>query len=343
MQNDHLPIAGLLAIIAITLAVLTWQRTMDVAPPPEPSDAATAVPRTDAEPLRPLPPMPDLPPARVSLGADLFSDPILSRDGTVACTNCHVLADGGADGQIVSTGVNGAQGIINAPTVFNAALNFTQFWDGRAASLEDQINGPLNNPVEMATSWPEVLERLSTRPDYVTRFRAAYPDGLTAANIRNALATFERTLLTPDAPIDRYLRGDKSALDPNQREGYRRFKQLGCASCHQGVNVGGNLFQRFGVMEDYFAGTGRALTQADMGRFNVTGMPTDRHVFKVPGLRNVALTAPYFHDGSVATLPEAVAIMGRVQLGKPLSDEDVALIVAFLQGLTGTYQGEPLQ
>jgi len=343
MRQYHLLIAGLLALLALTLAALTWQRGMDVAPPPALPDAPSQSPRSDAEPLLPLPGVPDLPADRVALGKDLFSDPILSRDGTVACANCHVLAHGGTDNRRVSSGVGGALGTMNAPTVFNAALNFTQFWDGRAASLEAQVSGPLQNPVEMATTWPEALARLGAHAGYAARFKSAYPDGLTADNVRNALASFERTLLTPGAPLDRYLGGDRKAMTDEELEGYRRFKQYGCASCHQGANVGGNLFQRFGVMEDYFADTGSADMKTNLGRFNVTGHPDDRHVFKVPSLRNVALTAPYFHDGSVDSLDEAVSIMGRVQLGQKLSDEDVRLIVGFLHALTGRYQGQALE
>jgi len=343
MRQYHLLIAGFLALLALTFAALTWQRGRDVAPPPALPDTPSQSPRSDAEPLLPLPSIPDLPADRVALGKDLFSDPIMSRDGTVACANCHVLANGGTDNRRVSSGVGGALGTMNAPSVFNAALNFVQFWDGRAASLEAQISGPVQNPVEMATTWPEVLARLGANAGYAARFKSAYPDGLTADNVRNALASFERTLITPDAPLDRYLKGDRAALTEAQAEGYRRFKQYGCASCHQGANVGGNLFQRFGVMEDYFADTGGENLKTNLGRFNVTGRPDDRHVFKVPSLRNVALTAPYFHDGSVETLAEAVSIMGRVQLGQRLSDEDVQLIVGFLHTLTGTYQGQALE
>jgi cytochrome c peroxidase len=341
MRHYHLPIAGLLALLAITYAALTWQRGLDVSVPP-PAEERPLPQHSDREPLLPLPPVPELPADRVALGRDLFSDPILSADGSVACASCHVLARGGDDGARVSLGVAGAAGSMNAPTVFNAALNFAQFWDGRVDSLEAQVDGPLQNPVEMATTWPAALERLRAHPEYPARFAAAYPDGLNADNVRDALVSFERTLLTP-ARLDRFLAGDSEALDADEMEGYRRFKQFGCASCHQGANVGGNLFQRFGVMEDYFALAGTAGLPANQGRFKLTGLESDRHVFKVPSLRNVAVTAPYFHDGSVDSLTEAVSIMGRVQLGQSLSDEDVRLIVAFLDTLTGTYEGEPLQ
>lgn len=190
-------------------------------------------------------------------------------------------------------------------------------------------------------TWPEVLERLRQSPAYARTFAASYPDGISEANVRNALATFERTLITPDSRFDRYLRGERGALSSTELQGYQLFKDLGCVSCHQGINVGGNLYQKFGVMGDYFAERGSP-TPADLGRFNVTGDPADKYTFKVPSLRNVARTAPYFHDGSAATLEQAVAVMARYQLGRLISPTEIADIVAFLQTLTGNYQGKPL-
>jgi cytochrome c peroxidase len=186
-----------------------------------------------------------------------------------------------------------------------------------------------------------VIAKLKADRDYPTLFEREYPDGITPANITGAIATFERSLLTPNARFDRHLRGEQGVLGSDELEGYRRFVNHGCVSCHQGVAVGGNLFQRFGVMGDYFKG--RPPNKADLGRFNVTGMEEDRHVFKVPSLRNVAVTQPYFHDGSARTLTEAVRVMGKYQLGKGLSDEDVQLIVAFLRTLSGEWQGRVLQ
>lgn len=283
--------------------------------------------------LRPLPELPPLRPERVALGARLFADTRLSADYSLACISCHRFDLGGADGLPVSVGILGREGGINAPSVFNSGLNFVQFWDGRALTLQEQAAGPIHNPLEMGASWSLVIERLSTDESMRQAFRLAYPDGLTAANIADAIASFEQSLLTPDSPFDRYLRGDETALDELARTGYQRFRDFGCVSCHQGVLLGGNMFQKFGVLGDYFAD--RPLTVADLGRYNVTGREEDRHVFKVPGLRNVALTAPYFHDGSAPTLEVAVAIMGRYQLGRDLAAEDVKAIVAFLNSLTG--------
>jgi cytochrome c peroxidase len=293
-------------------------------------------PERSNEALVPLPPVPDLPADKVALGRLLFLDPRLSHDNTIACASCHDLDRGGNDGRRFSVGVGGAVGAVNAPTVLNASLNFVQFWDGRAASLEEQAAGPVHNPMEMASNWDEVVAKLRADANYRREFRRLYPEGIAPASIVDAIATFERTLTT-DSPFDRFLRGDSQAIDAKAREGYRRFKELGCASCHQGVNIGGNMFQRFGVMGDYFADrAGRQPAgSADLGRFNVTGREEDRHVFKVPSLRNVALTAPYFHDGSAPDLDHAVLIMARYQLGRELSNDDVRAIVAFLRTLTG--------
>lgn len=283
--------------------------------------------------LRPLPEPPALQPERVALGARLFADTRLSADHSQACVSCHRFDLGGADGLPVSIGILGRKGAINAPSVFNSGLNFVQFWDGRALTLQEQVAGPLHNPVEMGASWALVIERLDADESMREAFRRAYPDGLTAANIADAIASFEQSLQTPDAPFDRFLRGDRDALDDLAQTGYQLFRDFGCISCHQGALLGGNMFQKFGVLGDYFVG--RPQTEADLGRYNVTGRDEDRYVFKVPGLRNVALTAPYFHDGSVASLESAVAIMGRYQLGRDLAPDDVKAIVAFLHSLTG--------
>ncbi len=286
------------------------------------------------EPIRPLPEIPTLDPKLVALGRRLFFDGALSADGSVRCATCHDLASGGDDGRAHSIGIGGKQGGVNAPTVLNSALNFVLFWDGRAATLEEQAGGPIENPLEMGSSLPSVVSRLSTKPDYKAAFDAAYSDGITPDHVREAIATFERTLLTEDAPIDRFLRGDQSALTPEQREGYELFKSAGCIACHQGANVGGNMFQRFGVMGNYFEDRGH-VTEADYGRYNVTHNESDRFVFRVPSLRNVELTAPYFHDGTADTLERAVRVMAKYQLGRQLTNEQVDRIVAFLKSLTG--------
>ncbi|MEH6652350.1 MAG: cytochrome-c peroxidase [Motiliproteus sp.] len=295
----------------------------------------------DSEPLLPLPAAEALDKDKVELGQRLFHDPQLSRDNTVSCASCHNLKAGGDDDKPISTGIGGAMDTLNAPTVFNSSFNIAQFWDGRAASLEEQAAGPVHNPIEMGSNWDEVLAKLVADHQYPEIFDISYPDGITADNIVDAIVTFERSLVTPDGRFDRYLRGDTTALNSDEIEGYRRFKQYGCVSCHQGIGIGGNMYQRFGVVKGYF--DNRPLSKEDLGRFNVTGQEQDRHVFKVPSLRNITLTAPYLHDGSAQSLEEVVQIMGQYQLGNELSDQDVDLIVAFLGTLTGRWNGEDLQ
>lgn len=276
------------------------------------------------------------------LGESLFFEKRLSRDNSLSCASCHDFARGGADRLPVSIGIEGKPGAINAPSVFNVGFNFVQFWDGRATRLEEQVAGPVHNPVEMGSTWSEVIAKLQEDASYRARFLKLYPEhGIEKETIADAIAAYERTLTTPNSRFDRYLRGDQTAMNDLELAGYRRFMDYGCASCHQGINIGGNLFQRFGVMRDYFAG--REPNQADLGRFNVTGRAEDRHVFKVPSLRNVAVTPPYFHDASANTLKKAVIVMARYQLGRELSNNDILSIVAFLQTLTGEWQGQPLQ
>jgi cytochrome c peroxidase len=292
------------------------------------------------EPIKPLPLSLQQDAARAAIGRQLFRDGRLSASGEESCSSCHDLAKGGADSRIYSIGFNGAPTAVNAPTVYNAALNFKQFWNGRADSLEAQIDAVVRNPVEMGSDWKDVTAKIAQDADYRRMFSGSYKDGVTSSNIQNALATYERTLITPDSRFDRYLRGDPNAISDAQKAGYLKFKQYGCIACHQGVNVGGNMFQKFGVMGDYFAKRGNP-TVADMGRYLVTREEEDKHVFKVPSLRNVALTAPYFHDGSAKTLDAAVDVMFRYQLGRVASREDKAAIIEFLNSLTGELQRTP--
>jgi cytochrome c peroxidase len=292
----------------------------------------------DREPISPLPRSIELDTRKVELGRRLFHDPRLSADNRVSCASCHNLERNGADNRGRSTGVGGASGEVNTPTVFNSVLNFRQFWDGRAETLEDQIEGPIHNLTEMATDWPPVLDKLRADRDYVTAFRAIYAQKIDILSVKDAIATFERSLVTPDSRFDRYLRGNSKALTVQEKEGYRLFKENGCSSCHQGVLVGGNMFEKFGIVGDYFRDRGN-VTKADLGRYNITGRDEDRYRFKVPGLRNVARTAPYFHDGSAQSLEEAVEVMARYQLGRQLSANDLQRIAQFLETLNGTLPG----
>jgi cytochrome c peroxidase len=293
------------------------------------------------EPIRPIPLEVQVDWKKAALGKRLFQDVRLSHDNTLSCASCHDLAKGGVDGRKHSLGIQGAEGELNAPTVFNSGANFKQFWDGRVVTLEEQVDGPVQAKAEMGSTWPEILGKLQADAGYVAAFREVFANGLQVENVRSAIAEFERTLITPNSRFDKYLRGDETALSSEEKEGYQKFKAYGCASCHQGVNVGGNLFATLGAMYDYF-GERDEVTKVDYGRFNVTKNEEDRFAFKVPSLRNVARTAPYFHDGSAKTLERAVIVMGRYQLGERIPAEDVQKIVRFLETLTGEYEGKPL-
>lgn len=296
------------------------------------------------EPVRPLPLSVERDAKKVALGRELFHDVRLSGDNTLSCASCHDLKKGGTDRLKSSIGINGQVGPINAPTVYNSALNFVQFWDGRSPDLQDQANGPVNNPIEMGSNWPEVIGKLSGDEAFVARYEAVYgKKELESDNLTDAIATFEETLNTPNAPFDRYLRGNKSALSAEAVEGYGLFKSVGCANCHSGPGLGGESFEKMGLEQDYFALRGGEMTDVDLGRFNVTKVETDRHKFKVPLLRNIAQTAPYFHDGSVTELSEAVRIMALVQLDRALTEEEIEKLTRFLEALTGEYQGSPVQ
>lgn len=295
------------------------------------------------EPLAPLPVLApwkkDNEREKVHLGKLLFHDRRLSIDNSVSCASCHNVNEGGDDGRVTSIGAYGQHGQLNAPTVFNSVYNLSQFWDGRAPSLQAQVAGPIHHPKEMGNTWNTVVTRLTVDQRFREHFRDVYPDGITVANIIDAITRYEGRLITHDAAFDRFLRGDETALDEVEKQGYQLFKDHGCVSCHQGRNVGGNLYQKFGVMRDYFENRPTAI-EADAGRFNVTQRIEDLHRFKVPSLRNVARTRPYFHDGSAKSLHEAVRIMGEFQLGYDLPEEDISRLVSFLKTLNGIVDRE---
>ncbi len=300
-------------------------------PEAPPSALSMAMVPTSDGPFQAIPAVVEVNENKVELGRILFHDVRLSGPQTISCASCHSADNFGADGRARSLGVNGALGTRNSPTVFNAGFNFTQFWDGRVRTLEEQINEPIDNEFEMDSAWEIIVPRLEADDDYVHSFGRIYPDGITPQNIRDAIAEFERALITPDAPFDRYLRGDGKAISEGAKRGKAAFVKLGCVTCHNGVNLGGNSFQTVGKMASFFEGT----DETDLGRFLLTGDENDRHVFRVPPLRNVAETAPYFHDGSVATLPDAVRIMARYQLGYEIDERVSTDIVLFLNSLTG--------
>ena len=283
--------------------------------------------------LAPLPSDRPLPDRRVRLGARLFREPRLSSDDRVSCAVCHNLALGGANGQARSSLPGRAAVPVNVPSVFNLAYDFRYSWSGRFVDVGTQIDTAMGLKEAMNANWEASARKLRADPGYVSEFEGAYPDGLNAANLRDAVIRYNLSLSTPGARFDRYLLGQLE-LRPDEARGYEMFREYGCISCHQGVNVGGNMFQRFGVMRDYFADRGQP-TKADLGLYNATGREEDRHVFRVPSLRNVALTAPYFHDGAASTLLDAVQTMARYQLGRELTLAQATDIVAFLGSLTG--------
>ena len=295
------------------------------------------------EPIQPLPLKVTVDDKKIALGQKLFHDTSLSGDNTLSCASCHDLTKGGTDQAKVATGIKGQQGPINSPTVFNAMYNVAQFWDGRAKDLQAQAAGPVANPGEMGEQWDNVIAKLKQIPEYQNAFQTIYEQqGLTKETVTDAIAGFEQSLVTPDSRFDKYLRGDKGILTTDEKSGYELFK-LNCASCHNGPAVGGLSFEKMGVKQDYFKLRGGQLTEADNGRFNVTKEEKDRHFFKVPVLRNVEITYPYFHDGSVNNLNDAVRIMGQVQRNKNFNDTEINNIVSFLKTLTGTYSGKSLK
>jgi cytochrome c peroxidase len=282
------------------------------------------------EPIQPIKAAKVANPALAELGKKLYFDARLSKSGFISCNSCHNLSMGGTDNLKTSIGHNWNEGPINAPTVLNSSLNLAQFWDGRAKDLQAQAGGPIANPGEMASNHTLAVEVLQSIPGYVAEFKKAFgTDKVTIEEVTKAIAAFEETLVTPNSRFDKWLAGDRNALTAQEQAGYKLFKDSGCTGCHNGPAVGGNSYQKMGVVEAY-----KASSPAE-GRVGVTKEEADRFKFKVPTLRNVEMTYPYFHDGAANTLKEAVDTMGRIQLGKKFSDDENAKIVAFLKSLTG--------
>lgn len=283
-----------------------------------------------SEPIQPIPAVKAKDAGLVELGKKLYFDTRLSKSGFISCNSCHNLSLGGTDNLKTSIGHNWQKGPINAPTVLNSSMNLAQFWDGRAKDLKAQAGGPIANPGEMAFTHELAVEVLQSIPGYVAEFKAVFgSDKVTIDEVTKAIAAFEETLITPNSRFDKWLKGDKKALTKTELAGYALFKDSGCTACHNGVAVGGNSFQKMGVVEAY-----KASSPAE-GRVAVTKDEADRFNFKVPTLRNVELTYPYFHDGEAATLKQAVDTMGRIQLGRQFTDEENGKVVAFLKTLTG--------
>lgn len=301
-----------------------------------PGEVYTRGPSVSA-PFLPVPRAEGLDPTKVALGRRLFHDTRLSGDGRVSCASCHDLSHGGDDGRPVSVGVDGRRGEFNAPSVFNAALNPRQLRDGRARDLYEQVALPLLAEHEMDVDWDRALDELRGDDALRPLFETAYGGVVSPATVQDAIVTFEFDLTTPDAPFDHHLRGDAEALGARARRGFELFLEFGCVACHQGVNVGGNMFQTLGQHVPYYDAD-IPFDSPHAGRARITGRRDDLHRFRVPSLRNVALTAPYLHDGSIPTLDEAVHLMGRHEVGFELGDDEVGALVAFLEALTGQHE-----
>ncbi|RXJ86171.1 cytochrome-c peroxidase [Arcobacter sp. CECT 8985] len=261
------------------------------------------------------------------LGKKLFFDTRLSKDNTISCASCHDIENGGDDNRDFSIGVGNKKGKVNSPTVLNSKYNFTQFWNGRVKDLKEQVSAPIHNPIEMNSSLNDVVKKLKEDNYYNKQFNLLFKDGLTKKNLVDVIAEFESALVTPNCKFDRYLKGDEKALSKLEYEGYILFKNYGCISCHNGINIGGNLFQKMGILKKY--------KTKDLGRYEVTKDIDDKNYFKLPTLRNISETAPYFHDASAKTLRKAVSIMMEYQLGIKPKKSDVDKIVKFLDTLTG--------
>ncbi len=287
---------------------------------PRVADSANAA--TPAEPITPIPQPPAADPLKLALGARLFGDTRLSGDGTRACSSCHDLQTNGADNRSFDTAPDGAKLAFNTPSIFNAALNFRFGWEGNYRTLPEVTEASLESPQIMGANVDEILKTLNADPTVRLQFENAYGHAPDRNSLLDAISTFENSLLTPTSRFDLWLEGDTTALSNEEMQGYQLFKASGCVSCHQGATVGGNLFERSGIFKPLMA--------------------TSSSLMRVPSLRNVAATAPYFHDGSAATLDEAVRRMARAQLGEDMSQTQIRTIVAFLQTLTGAYQGKPV-
>lgn len=298
------------------------------------ADTGSAIENGKNQPISPIPPNSALNKAKLELGSLLYQDKRLSIDNQFSCASCHQLDHGGSDGRVVSQGAKESDAL-NTPSIFNTKFNFRQNWDGSARSLAEQLDMTVRQYGNKNHPWDALLTRLSEDTELVKRFAAIYrKTQITRDDFTDAMIYYVSSLTTPNCRFDQYLRGDEKAMDKDELRGYTLFKDYGCVSCHQGVNIGGNLYQRFGIFYDYFRARGN-IKKADYGRMNITGRSTDAHVFKVPSLRNVALTAPYLHDGQAKTLEQAVSLMGTTQLGVDIKKQDVTLIVKFLKTLTG--------
>lgn len=303
---------------------------------------AEIIEQSRQEPIIPIPLQIEVNTDKADLGEMLFFDTRFSNDNQISCASCHQLDAGGDDNVAIGASMVASQHVINTPSIFNAQFNFRHNWNGSVKTLEQQIDMAVKNQHIFKNSWPDIIAALSSDYELVDDFKEIYQQDITKENIIDALVEFEKTLITPNSRFDKYLRNEDDALTEDEIKGYIAFKELGCISCHQGVNIGGNLYQKFGVFYNYIAERGD-IKKIDYGRMNTTNRQMDAFVFKVPSLRNISVTAPYLHDGSAATLEEAISIMGKTQLGRTLTADETLLIKAFLNTLTGEYKNKSLE
>lgn len=299
-----------------------------------------SVAQQQSEPILPIIPDPtEQNPLKINLGKDLYRDPLFSLTHADSCNSCHNINRGGIDNLTRYIGIYNKMGSLNTPTIFNTHLNFRQFWNGRAKDLDAVIEDHLQDPTIFKNNWQTVLKRIEGSPQLMNEFNQAYGKKPGKAEVKDALINYIETLTTPRSRFDLYLQGDTKALSPRAIKGYNLFKSYGCITCHQGPNIGGNLYQRLGVYKDYYKDK-KNIQKADYGLFLLTGVESDRYVFKVPSLRNITTTGPYLHDGSAKTLREVIQIMGVYQVGQVIPPYDVTLIMEFMESLTGNVPRE---
>ncbi len=320
---------------ALVLLLLVWSNTALAT-----NKSVATHSKFSKEPIQPIPLHVDYDKQKASLGESLFFDTRLSKNNSISCASCHHLESGGDDNKKLGLSLSSKHHVLNTPSIFNVQFNFKQNWNGTANTLDEQIENVINSHHEFNNTWEVIVSRLSDDTTLKKDFNKIYKSGVTKENIISALVEFEKTLFTPNSRFDRYLRGEID-LTKKEKQGYALFKSLGCTSCHQGINVGGNIFQKFGVFYNYLAEQGN-IQKTDYGRYNITQRPLDKFVFRVPPLRNIAVTAPYLHNGSAKTLEDAIRIMGSTQLGRELNDDTVSLIKTFLNTLTGEYKNNLL-
>lgn len=294
-----------------------------------------------SEPVLPIPLHVNVDQRKVALGLRLFEDKKLSKDGSMSCRSCHLLDKGGADGEVLSPSIDGKLRSTNTPSIFNLEFSTLYGWMGLPRTLSGLSEAIIKSKKGLANDWPAILPYLKADADYLHQFKTIYPDGISANNVKDAMAEYMRSLITPNSRFDRFLRGEELVLTKEEFGGYQLFKSYGCASCHQGELLGGNMFASNNIFREHFVKKGEKV-KLDIGRYTKTKDENDRYVFRVPSLRNIALTSPYFHDGSADNLLEAVDLMGKYMLGRKIPEEHQVLIVKFLHTLTGELAGEPL-